>query len=59
MMDFVQLVKEMKPTLRDTSVHSYAVSLKSIAPPEATGGAGIGCCSIRWRVFFRLKIRVA
>ena len=36
MMDFIQLVKEMKPTLRDTSVHSYAVSLKSIAPPKAT-----------------------
>ena len=34
-MDFLELVKEMKPTLRDTSVHSYAVSLKSIAPPEA------------------------
>jgi hypothetical protein len=36
MMDFVQMVKQMKPNLRDTSVQSYAVSLKSIAPPEAT-----------------------
>lgn len=36
MMDFVQMIKQMKPSLRDTSVQAYAVSLKSIAPPEAT-----------------------
>jgi len=35
-MDFVDMVKQMKPNLRDTSVQSYAVSLKSIAPPGAT-----------------------
>lgn len=32
----VLLLKQIKPTLRDTSVQAYAVSLKSIAPPEAT-----------------------
>jgi hypothetical protein len=35
-MDFVQMVKQMKPNLRDTSVQAYAVSLKSIAPEGAT-----------------------
>ena len=35
MIDFVSLVKQHKPNLRDTSVNAYVLSLKSLAPADA------------------------
>jgi hypothetical protein len=35
MIDFVSLVKQRKPNLRDTSVNAYVLSLKSLAPADA------------------------
>ena len=33
-MDYAQIIRERRPKLRDNSVNAYALSLKSIAPPE-------------------------
>jgi len=35
MIDFGQIVRESRPKLRDTSVAAYAMSLKTLAPPDA------------------------
>ena len=35
MIDFAQIVRENRPKLRDTSVTAYAMSLKTLAPPDA------------------------
>ena len=33
-MDYAKVIRERRPKLRDNSVNAYALSLKSIAPPD-------------------------